>query len=203
LVEAVLAWAARTADAAKGDLFLVGFNDQVIISTETTTDATRLHRALEQLHPLGGSAIRDSIIHSTQKFYALGPEPQPTGRVIVLVSDGYDNASRSKEQEAIESAQWFGVRIYAISFPSPESASGKGFLTNLTKSTGGMAYFPSDEVEANVALKTIGRDLSNSFLLGFISEAHDARFHNFTVEFSNLANRPLRTLQKVYAPSVR
>ncbi len=193
IIERVLDWAGTVLGQNKGDAFLVGFNDQIITSTEITTDVSQLRRAFKQLHPVGGSAIRDALIHSTQKFSALGPEQKPTARVVVLVSDGFDNASVAKERNAIESAQWFGVRVYAISFPSSEASAGKDLMERFPQSTGGKTFFPHDEAGVNNALTAIAHDLANSFLLGFTPEADDGKFHNLNVA---LPNAQLRFMPK-------
>jgi Ca-activated chloride channel family protein len=181
----------------------VGFNDYIITSTEIVTDISQLRRALSQLHPIGGSAIRDALIHSMQKFYALGPEQKPTARVVVLVSDGFDNASYAKERNAIESAQRWGVRVYAISFPSPEAAAGKSLLERFSQRTGGKAFSPRDEREVSSVLSALDRDLANSFLVSFVPEARDGKLHHLSVRLSKMPNAHLRFISEFYAPLKR
>jgi len=202
LGELVLDWSKSVLEQLKGDAFLVGFNDMIITSTEISPDVSRLRDALKQLKPIGGSAIRDAIIHSTQKFWVLrGNDLRPTAKVIVLVSDGFDNASLYKEQKMRESAQGFDVRIYAISFPSPEAAFGRGFLEELAKNTGGKAFFPRNEAEGSKALKAIKEDIESSLLLSFVPETHDAKFHTFSAIIPKEKNSSLRAAPKFYAPS--
>lgn len=200
LLERVLDWAAAALARYGGDAFLVGFNDQIIISTEIVTDILQLRRALSQLRPMGGSAVRDALIHSTQKYAALGPEPKPTARVLVFVSDGFDNASHSKERKAIESAQWWGVRVYTISFPSPEAATGENSLERFSQATGGKAFSPRDETEVSSVLVALDRDLANSFLVSFVPEVRDGKFHHLSVRLSKMPNTDLRSMPRFYAP---
>src|SRR5450755_794574 len=68
----------------RGDAFLVGFNDQIIISTELVTDISHLRNAADQLRPIGGSAIRDALVHAAQKFGSLNAEPEQALRIMVL-----------------------------------------------------------------------------------------------------------------------
>jgi VWFA-related protein len=196
----VLGWAACTLGRHGGDAFLVGFNDQIIISTEIVTDISQLRRALNQLHPIGGSAIRDAVVHSTQKFYALGPEPQPTARVLLLVSDGFDNASYAKERNAVESAKRWGVRIYAISFDSPEAEAGRKLLQVLSQGAGGKAFSPSNDSEVSSVLTAVDRDLANSFLVSFASGVRDGKFHHLSVKLLKIPNATLRYNSEFYAP---
>jgi len=203
LLERALDWAAAALARYGGDAFLVGFNDQIIISTEIVTDISQLRRALSQLHPIGGSAVRDALIHSAQKFYALGLEPKPTARVVLFVSDGFDNASYAKERNAIESAQREGVRVYAISFPSPEAVAGKSLLERFSQRTGGKAFSPRDEREVSSVLTALDRDLANSFLISFVPEAQDGKFHHLSVRLSKMPNADLRFISEFYAPRKR
>jgi len=203
LLERVVDWAAAALARYGGDAFLVGFNDQIITSTEMVTDISQLRRALSQLRPVGGSAIRDALIHSTQKFYALGPEPKPTARVVVFVSDGFDNASYAKERNAIESAQRSGVRVYTISFPSPEAAVGKDLLERFSQRTGGKAFSPRDQTEVSSVLTALDRDLANSFLVSFVPQARDGKLHHLSVRLSKMPNTDLRSMSRFYAPLKR
>ncbi len=182
----VLNWAGDTIQRHKGDIFLVGFNDQVVTSTQITADTSQLHLTLGQMRALGRSALRDAILHSSEKFNAVKPEPHPMARFLIIVGDGHDSASFAKERDVIESAQRNGARIYAIGWPaSPGTSSGgKSLLESLTVNTGGEAFFPSDQNDVDMALAAIERGITNSFLIGFIPESHDGNPHKLTVRLS-------------------
>lgn len=203
LLEHVLGWAGDTLKRQKGDAFLVGFNDQIVISTEITADTTQLRLALGQLRPIGGTAIRDAIVHSSQKFYSVRPEAQPMARLLVIVSDGIDNASYAKERNAIESAQRSGVRIYVLGFPPPAgTAGGKSLLEHLASDTGGQAFFPIDQNDVDRALATIERAVTNSFLIGFVPESHDGKAHKLTVKLPK-ASINFGYMPVFYSPAAR
>jgi Mg-chelatase subunit ChlD len=161
LLKRTLDWVATALQRDGGDAFLVGFNDQIVISTELVTDVAQLRNAAEQLRPLGGSAIRDALVHTAQKFNSIKPEPNQRIRVILFLSDGFDNASCANERRAIEAAKREHIRVYAVSFPSPQSAEGKHLLDNIAKHTGGKAFFPASDPEVSSALAEIDRDLAN------------------------------------------
>jgi VWFA-related protein len=203
LLEHVLGWAGDTMQRRKGDAFLVGFNDQIVISTEITTDPSQLRHALSQLRPLGGSAIRDAIIHSAQKFDSVRQESQPTARLLVVVTDGHDNASYAKERGVIESVQRSGVRVYVIGLPYDGIYEGKGLMEHLSSDTGGQAFFPADQNELDRDLAAIERALTNSFLIGFVPEAHDGKAHKLTVRLPKAGSINLGYMPVFYAPSER
>ncbi len=192
IIQRTLDSAADWLQAHGGDGFLVGFNDQIIISTELVTDVAHLRNVMGQLRPIGGSAIRDAVVHAGQKFFSVAPEPKPSIRVILLVSDGYDNASNASEQRAVETAQREGVRVYPISFPSPEAAAGRHLLENIARHTGGQAFFPLTDKELATALKAIDDELSNSFLVSFASETRDGKFHSVKIRVRGVDGQGLR-----------
>jgi VWFA-related protein len=184
-----------TADILKqpgSDAFLVGFNDQVIISTAVVTDAGDLRAAAGQLRPIGGSAVRDALLHAAQKFYSLGPEPRPAARILLLVSDGHDNSSYASEQRAIESMQGFGIRAYVIGLPSAEAAAGQHLLENISGQTGGRAFYPHDDRELAAALAAIRQDMANSFFVTLIPQSHDGKFHKLNIRAHSIPNLSLR-----------
>lgn len=204
LLEHVLGWAGDAVQRCKGDAFLVGFNDQIVTSTEITSDTSHLRSALDQLRPFGGSALRDAIIHSAQKFESVRQEPQPMARLLVIVTDGADNASYAKERRVIESLQRSGVRVYVIGLPSPSGApDGKNFMEHLASDTGGQAFFPSDQNDLDRALAAIQQVITNSFLIGFVPEAHDGKAHKLTVTLPKAGNINLRYMPVFYAPSAQ
>jgi VWFA-related protein len=176
----------------RGDAFLVGFNDQIIISTELVADVSDLRKPAGQLRPIGGSAIRDALVHAAQKFGSLNPEPQQAVRIILLISDGHDNASNTSESRAIEAAQREGVRVYSITFPSREVSTGKHLLETIARGTGGTAFSPSDDSQLTTALTEIGDDLANSFLVTFTPETQDGKFHSIKIRVRDLPDKALR-----------
>jgi VWFA-related protein len=200
-LEHVLDWAAKAVQGKKGDAFLVGFNDSILISTEITTDTSQLQRALSQLRPFGGSAVRDAIIHSAHKFDSVPQESQPMARLLVIVTDGHDNASHAKEREVIESLQASGGRAYVIGLPGGGTFNGS-FLKHLSSDTGGHAFFPTSKNDLDRALAEIEKTLANSFLIGFVPESHDGKAHELTVR-SPKTNSNFGYIPVFYSPAAQ
>jgi hypothetical protein len=198
LLEDAFAWAVGVLQRTDSDAFLVGFNDQIITSTELGTDVARLRGAADQLRPFGGSAIRDAIVH-TQKFSSLPPQSKQEVRIILLLSDGFDNASVADERRAIEAAQRAGVRVYALSFPSAGAAAGERLLKDVTQRTGGTVFFPATDAEGATALAAINRDIANSFAVTFIPRNHDGRFHRLNFAVQGEKDSALRFAQEFVA----
>jgi Ca-activated chloride channel family protein len=162
LLQKSLDWVGAALRREGGDAFLVAFNDQIIVSTELVTDVAQLRRAAQQVRQIGGSAVNDALIHTAQKFNSVQPEQQPAKRMILLISDGFDNASYENEKHAAEALHREHVRVYAVCFPSPEAWKGKKLLDNIAKLSGGKAFFPTSESDISSVLADIESDLASS-----------------------------------------
>jgi len=200
LLESVLDWNANAVQHSKSDAFLVGFNDSILISTEPTTDTSQLHRALSAVRPFGGSALRDAIIHSAHKFDSVPREP-PGARLLVIVTDGHDNASHATEREVIDTLQSSGVRAYVICLPGGGTFK-RDFLNRLARDTGGNAFFPSKQDELDRVLAQVERAIDNSFLIGLVPESHDGKAHKLTVRLPK-TNADFGYMPVFYSTAVR
>ena len=116
---------------------LVNFNEQIYLDQQFTTSPALVQTAVDKANNHGGSAIFDSLraisAYITQHAAAESPH------VLVLISDGLDNASSITEYQAIEALQRADIRVYAISFPGG-SERGTPSLMRITEATGGRAF---------------------------------------------------------------
>jgi Ca-activated chloride channel family protein len=144
------------------------------------------------------TAIFDAAAKALQMFDEL-PRVRTERHIVVLISDGLDNASHTKARTVIDSALNRRVSFYVIHLPLFEPRGGRlavrppssGFR-DLAQKTGGKYFLVGD---ADAALKmdrnndltpvfrAIEEDLRSQYLLGFyISEAaRDGRKHRFSV----------------------
>jgi hypothetical protein len=110
-----------------------------------TTDREKLKSQLEALRKdsssfRGKTALWTSVLQSVKM---LG-NPQ-VGDVIYVVSDGGDNASKSKEANVTLTLARAGVRLFAVEFhtgepmvrPAPEEATGQVGMQQIIEDTGG------------------------------------------------------------------
>lgn len=144
------------------------------------------------------TAIFDAAAKALQMFDDL-PRVRAERHIVILISDGLDNASQTKGSAVIDAALNKRVSFYVIHLPLFEPRAGrlavrspsKGFR-ELAQQTGGKYFLVGD---ADAALKldrnndltpvfqAIEEDLRSQYLLGFyISEtARDGRRHRFSV----------------------
>ena len=70
---------------------------------------------LQKLKPSGGSALYDAIYMACTSRKLIQGEPIEPRRVLVIIGDGHDNASKKTLDEALEIAQRNLVTIYGVS----------------------------------------------------------------------------------------
>ena len=143
------------------------------------------------------TAIFDAAAKSISSFDAL-PPVRAERRIVILISDGLDNASANKAGTVIDEARRKRVSFYVIHLPLFEPRDNRlavrkpsnGFR-DLAEKTGGMYFLARDSKQAlssaSVDLapifQAIEEDLKSQYLLGFyVSEsAKDGRNHIFSL----------------------
>ena len=126
-----------------------------------------------------------------------------------MLSDGEDTSSLVGFEEVLELAKRSETAIYAIGLRSREDRSRRGFmeadfvLRQLSKETGGRAFFPQAIEELAAIYEQISEELSNQYTLGYISNnpRRDGMWRRIVVR----VDRPeaeARTKQGYYAPTI-
>lgn len=144
------------------------------------------------------TAIFDAAMSSIRSFESL-PRVRSERRIVILISDGLDNASTNKQSTVIESAIKARVSFYVIHLPLFEPRDGRlavrgpssGFK-DLAEKTGGKYFLASDastalipkkEYDLGPIFQSIEDDLRSQYLLGFYlnDKANDGRKHRFSL----------------------
>jgi VWFA-related protein len=143
------------------------------------------------------TAIFDGAAAAVKSFDMLPPD-RAERRLVILISDGLDNASNLKAREVIDLAHSKQVSFYVIHLPLFEPRDGrlvvrepaKGFR-ELAEKTGGKYFLvgakdPLAQPRQNdltPIFNAIEEDLRSQYLLGFYiaDHARDGRQHSFAV----------------------
>jgi len=155
--------------------FIVNFDDSAYIDQEFTSSIGDLMDALDNLDTRGETALYDAVYLSVEKVVKDGKRDT---KALLLITDGEDNSSKYKFEEALNKLRESKVTLYAIGLledndqrgglfhPAP-SKKAKEALVQLAESTGGMAYFPKSVDEVEDICKHIAQDLRNRYTLGY------------------------------------
>ncbi len=164
--------------------FVVNFNDDYYLDTEHdfTSDLDEMKTALERIDARGSTALYDAVIGSVDHLKKGARDK----KVVLIVTDGEDNASRHSLENAVEQAQRNDAVIYAVGLFSDDDMKhnrramkkARGALTELASATGGLAFFPEDASDTEAICTQIAHDIRNQYTLAYYStnQAHDGTF---------------------------
>ncbi|MBV9156543.1 MAG: VWA domain-containing protein [Acidobacteriaceae bacterium] len=127
--------------------YLIDFSQDAEIAVNTTTDPEPMVEKIRKLKPGGGAALYDAIYLGCTTRKLIQGEPIEPRRVMIIIGDGHDNASKHSLNQVIELAQRNLITIYCI------STSAFGFtnqsednLVRLATETGGRVVYPLGDV---------------------------------------------------------
>ena len=137
--------------------YLISYANDAELLVNTTWDSDKLADKVRKMKPGGGAALFDAIYMACTRRELVKGEPYEPRRVIIIVGDGHDNASKKAYGEVLELAQRNLVTVYAVSTQAfGFSNESSDVLENLTKKTGGHVEYP-----LNALYKGVSGYLSN------------------------------------------
>jgi VWFA-related protein len=155
------------------EAFVVNFSDEAYIDQEFTSDVNKLRDGLSHIESRGGTALYDAVAASADKLVADAKRPK---QVLILITDGEDNASTLNLEQTIRRVQQLsGPVIYSIGLLFGDEMShaevrhARRALEMLSTETGGMAFFPKSIEQIDQIAAEVARDIRNQYTLGYHS----------------------------------
>jgi len=151
--------------------FVVNFNDHAYLDQGFTTDLVALHRGINHFDSHGTTAMYDAVAASADE---LAHHAKETRQVLLIITDGADNASHLSLQDAIRRVQGLGGPVvYTIGLlyddDPKEYQKAHDDLEQLSAETGGLAYFPRSIDEVDRIASDVARDIRNQYVVGYHS----------------------------------
>ena len=166
------------------ELFTIVFNEHVRFGLPETVPFTRSRPQVEAsltLFPTGGkTALHDAVISGLEHLQ----ESTHQKRVLVVLTDGDDNASQHSEDNMLERARRSDALIYVVSTAELGSSVGNPrLLKKLADSSGGVAYEPESEKEVVEAFTEIAQNIRRGYSIGYTptNSAHDGRYRRVKI----------------------
>src|SRR5512133_3340052 len=100
---------------AKFSGYLISYANEPELLVNTTTDPELLVEKLRKMKHGGGAALFDAIYAACPRRGLVKGEPYEPRRIIIVIGDGHDSASKKSMEEVLEIAQRNLVTIYAMS----------------------------------------------------------------------------------------
>lgn len=123
--------------------YLIGYHTEPELLVNTTTDSDAIAEKIMKQKPSGGAALYDSIYIACTSRNLVKGEPIEPRRIIIIIGDGHDNASKKGLEEVLEIAQRNLVTVYGISTVAfGFNVEGEKNLTRLAEETGGRVEYP-------------------------------------------------------------
>jgi len=168
------------------DFFLIGFNDRAKLVQDFTTSGERIVGHLMFVAPKGSTALYDAAYIAVEKV-AQGRHKK---KALLIISDGQDNNSRYTYKELRNRVKEADVQIYAIGITDPASDAlagyGRSVLEEITRMTGGRAFFPNayNEPELVEICTRIALELRHQYSLAFYptDRESEAKWHKVQVK---------------------
>jgi Ca-activated chloride channel family protein len=152
------------------ELFVVNFNEHVTLglpeAIRFTNRADELERAISKTAATGKTALYDAISTALERLQAGSRDK----RVLIVISDGGDNASARSLAQVLQMAGQSSALVYTIGiFDLDDEDRNPNVLKQLARETGGEAFFPEHLNEVVANCERIARDIRNQYTIGYAS----------------------------------
>jgi VWFA-related protein len=166
-------------------MFVVNFNEKVTIGLTRevlfTNRADQLESAILHAPVTGQTALYDAVAEGLVRLQA----SERDKKVLIVISDGGDNASEHTLAEVLKMAGQSSAMVYAIGiFDKEDPDSHPDVLRRLARSTGGESFLPGEPKEINAICEHIARDIRHQYTIGYLpaAAAQPAAFRSIRVE---------------------
>ena len=157
----------------KDEEFLVDFSNEAFIDQDFTTSLDKLQEGLGYIKSSGGTAVYDALVASADYLTKNAKNPK---QVLIIITDGEDNASSATLEQAIRRIQDFdGPVIYSVGLlfgedtDKREARHARKVLETLSAETGGAAYFPKSLKEVDAIAATVAADIRSQYTIAYKS----------------------------------
>lgn len=152
----------------KDEMFVVNFNEKVWLGLPEqhpfSSDPDELEHALNGSLPDGKTALYDAVERGLEQLKSARRDK----KILIVVSDGGDNASHARLEQVLDDAARADAAIYTIGvFDEDDADRNPGVLRRIARTTGGQAYFPASVPEVTPTCERIAADIRHQYTIGY------------------------------------
>ena len=178
------------------EIFVLAFNESVQEAWAPRvigeSDVAVLRTTLEKnISARGKTALYDAIARGLERL-ARGKHAR---QVLVIVSDGSDNASRTTLDDMLARTESSSAMIYTVALNDPVDRDGNPrLLKRIATVTGGESFSPQAIDDVPDAVDHIARDIRATYALGFVptNQARDGTIRKLRVVARHPDGRTLK-----------
>jgi len=187
-------------------IFVVNFNEHVRFAlpdaTPFTDQVPRLEVALSNIITSGQTALYDAVAAALEQL----KKGDHDKKVLIIVSDGGDNASKHNLAQIKDLAKHSDAILYTIGlFDEDDDDRNPRVLKELATETGGDVFLPHAIKDVVPICERIARDIRTQYTIAYVPAHHnqDGSYHNIDVKVSAPGHGHLlvRTRPGYYAAS--
>lgn len=165
------------------------FSKGVLAVTGPTNDRKTVDEAIGAIQASGGTAILDSLVGLSRSL------PESTGRrAVILITDGYDENSKTSVEDAIAAVKESRVTVYCVAIGGVAGISLKGekVLRRIARETGGRVFMPANDEQIEHVHSALADDVQNRYLLTYTpgNQKYDGKWREISVQVDS--PRPYR-----------
>lgn len=166
------------------ELFAIRFNDDVRDAVTDrrfllARDLKLLETAMSALVPEGRTALYDALLAGLDHLIE-GTRPR---KVLVVISDGGDNASRATLDHVLDRLRRSNAALYAIGiYDEDDLDRNPGVLKNLARTGGGERFLPRSAGALMQVCQRIAREIRSGYTIGYVPPDRDGAYHRIRVQ---------------------
>ncbi len=187
------------------EMFVVNFNENVSFglpeNTPFTDQVDQLEIALSKVSAGGETALYDAIAAGLEHL----KQSHRDKRVLIVLSDGADNASKHKKSEILAMAESSEAIIYTIGlFDEGDPDQHFDVLKQLANAAGGEAFLPHAPKDVIPICERIAHDIRSQYTLAYVptNRKQDGTYRAVAVKVAapGRGRVSVRTRAGYYAP---
>lgn len=176
------------ASHAGDEVFALAFNEHVRSALPPdapfTNDAAVLRDALTSVVTARG---RTGLFDAIARGLDYADRGRHHRKVLVVISDGGDNASTTTFADVLVRTQAANVVIYAVVLADPVGREGRPkVMKQLAEESGGQVFTPRNAREMSDVLRRVAADIRRAYTIGYVPAAPaDGRFRRLRVQVAS------------------
>jgi Ca-activated chloride channel family protein len=189
------------------EFFLVSFGNRAELTSGFTSNLEELQARMMSVKPRGRTALFDALVLGMAEM----KHARNRNRAFVVISDGGDNHSRTRESVVRSDLKEADAQVYALGIfdeldmkRSREEREGPALLSDFAELTGGRVFPVTNTSELPDVAAKIGTELRDRYVLGYKPGGpHDGAWRTIKVRLAAPETLPpLRVFAKTgyYAP---
>ena len=196
---------------SRDETLIITFSKRPELAIDFSPDRHRLENSILGLKADGETALFDAVAFALDGLR----HAKNRKKVLVVITDGEDNASRLKFRDLIERAEEEEAVIYTVGMfgsmggglglmgMARYERDGRAELRKLAEVTGGSSHFPNNVDQCKSVMKEIAREVSQQYSLGYypLNKERDGKWRRIRIAVTRERNSQLvaRTRSGYYA----